>query len=69
MKLDVLNDKLSIDPQSVIKKLAPISLYKMKNTNLYSESNSIEKNTCILEYSFLNICISLYPFVLIGGIH
>lgn len=31
MKLDVLNDKLSIDPQSVIKKLAPISLYKMKN--------------------------------------
>lgn len=40
MKLDVLNDKLSIDPQSVIKKkLAPISLYKMKNTNLYSESN------------------------------
>lgn len=41
MKLDVLNDKLSIDPQSVIKKLAPISLYKMKNTNLYSESNKI----------------------------
>lgn len=37
MKLDVLNDKLSIDPQSVIKKkLATISLYKMKNTNLYS---------------------------------
>lgn len=39
MKLNVLNDKLSIDPPSVIKKLAPISLYKMNYTNLYSESN------------------------------
>lgn len=55
MKLDVLNDKLSIDPQSVIKKLAPISLYKMKNTNLYSESNKIFFKVLRKIHAYLNI--------------
>lgn len=55
MKLDVLNDKLSIDPQSVIKKLAPISLYKMKNTNLYSESNKTFLKVLRKIHAYLNI--------------
>lgn len=56
MKLDVLNDKLSIDPQSVIKKkLAPISLYKMKNTNLYSESNKTFCKVLRKIHAYLNI--------------
>lgn len=55
MKLDVLNDKLSIDPQSVIKKLAPISLYKMKNTNLYSKSNKTFFKVLRKIHAYLNI--------------
>lgn len=51
MKLDVLNDKLSIDPQSVIKKNWPPFRY----TNLYSESNKTFFKVLRKIHAYLNI--------------